>query len=650
MRLSSVRVQNYRSIKDETLRLDTMTILVGPNGSGKSSFLRAIDLFYSSSPKYSEEDFYNRNTSEPIKITLTYSDLDEWERERYKLYVRNDELCVTRVLEWPPTRYSSRYHGLRLRNPDFRAFRNAKGSDLRREYEKLRSGKYRSFPPYANREKAEQTLTGWEENNLDSCEYEEDDGQFFGYTPVGRWLIEKGTRYVFIPAVRDAAEDAREGKGSYLTPIMELVVKSALRNNQELKDFQEKVNEEFRNTIQPAQTNNLKNVENELNEIYKTFVPRGELSIEWDYGNGVQVPLPNAFVKLTEDGFSSPVGSAGHGSQRAYLMALLHFLSKVQAQSTTQGEGDIESQGSSQTTGDEPTYILAIEEPELYQHPTRQRHFFSVLTELAEGRIEGVAERTQVIISTHSPLFVDIRRCSSIRRLRKEPMGVEEPPCTVVKATRLEDVAHDLEVAQCKHTGAFSAQSLEPRLKTLMTPWMNEGFFAEAIVLVEGEEDRAAIIGVSEIRGVDIEAMGIAIIPCNGKNNLDRPALIFRHLCIPTYVIWDSDEGKKGAKPEINHMLLRLMGEDQVEDWPHRVTDCYACFRHTLIQTMKSEIGDALFDETVETVREEFSMKKEHAMKHPAVVKEVLRRTHEKGHTCQTLEAIVDNIRRLVGE
>ena len=63
-----------------------------------------------------------------------------------------------------------------------------------------------------------------------------------------------------------------------------------------------------------------------------------------------------------------------------------------------------------------------------------------------------------------------------------------------------------------------------------MTPWMNEGFFADMVVLVEGEADRVAILAVAQSRQQDLEAMGVCVIPCMGKNNMDRPTLVFRGL------------------------------------------------------------------------------------------------------------------------
>ena len=66
-----------------------------------------------------------------------------------------------------------------------------------------------------------------------------------------------------------------------------------------------------------------------------------------------------------------------------------------------------------------------------------------------------------------------------------------------------------------------------------MTPWMNEGFFADVAVLVEGEDDRAAILGTAMSLDFDLDRNGIAVIPCMGKNNLDRPMLIFKNSRYP---------------------------------------------------------------------------------------------------------------------
>jgi len=52
-----------------------------------------------------------------------------------------------------------------------------------------------------------------------------------------------------------------------------------------------------------------------------------------------------------------------------------------------------------------PNLILGIEEPELYQHPDRQRYLSKILAKISKHEIPGVARQIQVIYSTHSPLL-----------------------------------------------------------------------------------------------------------------------------------------------------------------------------------------------------------------------------------------------------
>jgi len=39
MKLESVRIQNFRSFKDETINFDNYNCFVGPNGAGKSTVM-----------------------------------------------------------------------------------------------------------------------------------------------------------------------------------------------------------------------------------------------------------------------------------------------------------------------------------------------------------------------------------------------------------------------------------------------------------------------------------------------------------------------------------------------------------------------------------------------------------------------------------
>lgn len=288
--------------------------------------------------------------------------------------------------------------------------------------------------------------------------------------------------------------------------------------------------------------------------------------------------------------------------------------------------------------------ILCVEEPEVYQHPNRQRHFSSLLLKLAKGTIEGVARKTQVIYSTHSPMFVGLDRFDQVRLFRKTLVEEGKPKCTKLSEATMNQIAEQLWKVCGSPGDKFTGGTLLPRLQPIMTPWMNEGFFADVVVLVEGEDDLAAILGVARSRNVSLDALGISVIPCMGKTNLDRPALIFRALGIPVYLIWDSDKGDKDDTAKTNRLLLRLVGENET-DFPFGVNEAFACFEIKLEATLRDELGAALFDRILGELQIEFEVASpKDCLKKPAVVSELIRKAKAEGSTSKSLELILSKI------
>ena len=126
MIIESVLVKNYRSIHDQTLYCDSLTALVGRNGSGKSSFLSALDLFYDSAVQVTTADFYNEDTSKPIEIIITFSELTREETRLFSKYITDRRLTVAKVIEDSGSpRPNVRFHGFHLQHPRFNNIRNA---------------------------------------------------------------------------------------------------------------------------------------------------------------------------------------------------------------------------------------------------------------------------------------------------------------------------------------------------------------------------------------------------------------------------------------------------------------------------------------------------------------------------------------------
>lgn len=91
MRLTNVRIRNYRCIRDINIDLDETTVLIGENNSGKTAFLHAIraclgDLRSRSTRLFHEYDYHlpshesSPTDSAPIEIELIFSEPepDSW--------------------------------------------------------------------------------------------------------------------------------------------------------------------------------------------------------------------------------------------------------------------------------------------------------------------------------------------------------------------------------------------------------------------------------------------------------------------------------------------------------------------------------------------------------------------------------------------
>lgn len=649
MIIREIHVRNFRSIEDAVLPCEKLTVLVGPNGAGKSSFLHALRLFYTLGVSYSEQDFYNGNISDPIIIAITFGELTSEEKKLFKPYLDGETLTVEKVLSYPRGKGSERYYGKKLRHREFEKVRKAsRATEKRRLYNQLIELGY-DLPKVSRADQIEPNLNAWELQHPDQCERMRDEGQFFGFKEVGSSRLERFTQFLFVPAVRDASLDAIEGKGSVLTDLMDLVVRSALSQREELRQFQAETQARYEGIVDPTKLPELRTLEADLTQTLRTFVPNASVELAWQPIGTIEVPMPKADIKLVEDGFPAPVDRTGHGLQRAFILTMLQHLTLVRARVTEVTLfGDENETGDTVIRPDYPSLILGIEEPELYQHPSRQRHFSNILLKLATDGIPRVAESVQVIYSTHSPLFVDIERFDQVRVLRKELVEKELPRQTKVYYISLDEVAKRIQEAQDDCKTPFTSKTLKPRLATLMTPWKNEGFFADVVVLVEGESDRAAIVGTALAAGIDLDALGICVIPC-GKTGLDRPFAIFSGLNIPVYLLWDGDFGGKNPDQAAknNRALLRLLGE-QPEDWPEKLESTFACFRTKLEVQLKQEIGEELFESLLEKHKTDLGLaKKNDAIKNPVVISKVLHEARAQGRTSQTLDQIIEAILNL---
>ena len=665
MQLKTVSIKNFRSIRDVSIRVGNQMGIVGGNGAGKSSVLRAIDRFFSSSANVELDDFFGRQVNEPIEIGLTFVNFNGSEREMFASRIHNDEMTVVRVFEAAASKTNGRYFGATMQHSGFGSIRSADGANPKRAaYNTVRQSDeaYSDLPVVSRADQVEEALQRWEADHAAQCELARDDGQFFGFTNVARGALQKATSFVFIPAVRDASADALDARGAVIARLLELVVRNAIQQRSDIQSFQSRISREYRELTDPERLQELAGLSGDLTETLKQFYKEAAVALRWKPTEDFAIPLPAADVTLDDDGFVGPVDRKGHGLQRAFILTLLQHLAKAtSANNAREAATPSIAPAPSEEGGSQPQepasaytipgLILAIEEPELYQHPTKQRHFAKVLSQLSVGELPGVARNTQVLFATHSSLFVSMDRFDEVRLARRhKPPDAEHNECRVTYST-LSKVARTLEKAYGKAEGTFSAEGLKARLHIINSE-IAEGLFADAVVLVEGVSDRAAVLAAAALAGLDLEALGIAVLPVDGKTKMDRSAAIFTGLEIPTFLVWDCDKKEDGAIEglEQNRALQALMGvaSDEIVDASTTISKNYASFEDTLEVLIKTEIGAELYMRQLNAVKVKYSIdRNDDAEKAPFAMRELLAGAAAEGKRSRTLSAIVEAIRTL---
>lgn len=225
------------------------------------------------------------------------------------------------------------------------------------------------------------------------------------------------------------------------------------------------------------------------------LVPRSKDAID------EKVVGAESYLKIgTTGGSTTPLLLQGTGIQRALLWSALSVMSDSSGSKKKAGETAAASR------------ILLIDEPEAFLHPPTIRGARDALYNFALSNPDW-----QVIATTHSPIFIDLSKDHT----------------TIVRV--------DASSSEQRYVSTDKFSFDEPERKRLQMvrqchPVVNEFFFYDNIVLVEGPTEQIAVKHVAEKKGLDIH-----VIDCLGKANIPLFAAILNQFKVPYLVIHDSD-------------------------------------------------------------------------------------------------------------
>ncbi|ENH0813418.1 ATP-dependent endonuclease [Escherichia coli] len=512
MKIQSVRIKNFRALKDVTIPFDSVTTFIGPNGAGKSTVLHALDWFFNGKPgSLTEKDCSFGEASEDIEVQVTFADLTEKDREALGKYTPEGAATFT---AWK--RRSADGTDVLSANakgfPEFNVIKTANGVAAKRElYTNLRTSRPELELPTATTGTAiDQAMTTWEASHtkllVDAPESLQTN--FFGFNSGGKMsgLFD----FVLVTADLRASEESIDGKSSIIGRILERSVDRAAADQEiaaiveESRAKQQKVYEEkFQAQLEVLTT--------QLNEVVSSYSPGRAVTVS---PAEVELKAPKTTFEVTVlDGTAeTAVERQGHGFQRTILISALQLL----AQS-----------GSASADG---VICLAIEEPELFQHPIQAQAFAKVLRSLVEDPDKCI----QVTYATHSPYFLEARHFDQVRRLTRSS---DETPVVSVHYATVADV-------KAKLDGIVSADVVDRRLDHNVADQLSIALFANLAFLVEGSTESAIFYGIGDRTSHGLlEAAGVSIVSVGSKTSIPLAHAILSAIGVPAYALFDADAG-----------------------------------------------------------------------------------------------------------
>lgn len=227
--------------------------------------------------------------------------------------------------------------------------------------------------------------------------------------------------------------------------------------------------------------------------------------------------------------------------------------------------------------------LLILEEPEAHLHPLAQQWLSKRLTSLAEGGV-------QLIMTTHSPHFIDVMNLEGLTRVQKR-----DGSTTVIQRSVADLVEHSVETGVPEDR--VDEANVLPFYRSHATTDLLEGLFSTVVVLVEGPTESLALPVYLEEAGLSAAREGVAVIPVHGKGNLAKWRRLFTLFEIPTYIVFDNDPGDDPGGNKRRDVLAAVGIEEgegeayiDAEDWI--VEPSFCVFGTDFEQTLRTHFED----------------------------------------------------------
>jgi len=507
MKISRIRIHNYRSIIDSEIEAHGYLMLVGANNAGKSNVLNALRAFYDDL-KWSEDDFPKRGANDDqswVEICFTLT-AEEWESlaDKYKKDTDKPELVLRRY-----------FRGEKVRN--------------------------RQSNIYA-------IVNGVEDTDL-----------FYGAQNVS---TSKCGSVVYIPALTTPAEQMKTTGPSPLRDMLNFLLKRVVAKS----PAYENLGKAFETLNEEATRHDgfLAEISQPINEALEQWDVRIDLSV-----NSISVEdiskslIKHVFVDLELDDVPFGLERFGHGFQRAVIYELLKLSAsfKEPARSTKKEF----SPDFTLLLFEEPEAFLHPSQQEnMANHLRRlgqledQQVFITTHSPIFIGKtsddissIVRLAKRDGVT-TTHQIKEVEVHQLVSsgadiLAVLQDYVNNPEVSKKCKEEARRLIRSSPDQEIAE---------QQDRFRYQLWLDTERASMFFADRVLLVEGATERALFNYLLANEWISYGGERIFVVDVLGKFNFHRFLDLLGAFGIRHGVMFDNDDEKNHHKV-INDLIRR---------------------------------------------------------------------------------------------
>ena len=515
MKIKTLEIKNWRSIKELKVTAQDLMIIIGQNNHGKSNLLSAI-LFFFGEIKHQDLDF--SQGSEELFVDIEFSELDEQDKKTFEKYITKQETIKVRKVAYLGGSFE--YKGwIQNCSEDYLKEENAGNYTSR---ETANSLPFYTYLPSTGRLSKQQIIEAQQkyiQSNIENLtfSYELEETNFMGLRSVAKGIF--GEVY-FLPAIKNATDDFASKDTSVFGKLLGEVVETMSQYNEDWQGTKQQLANLFskfskyidgvENTERPKQ---LSDLEDELSKELLSW--NACFDIELNIPDIDSVLKSNASVWIN-DGTRTDIARKGHGLQRAVTIALIQLIAKRQLQSNQDSETTNRKVSKSR-------YFI-FEEPELYLHPQAQRSLFDSFVELSTSG-------NQVILCTHSSNLISIDKYKSIYIIKKE------------------NEQYGSKVTQCEEDLFDGNQKNEWNLSYWINPDRGELFFAEKVILVEGQTDKVILPALADKLGVF--KYSYTIIDCGSKQNIPLYIKLMNKFNIPYVAVYDKDHQENKSEQAI---------------------------------------------------------------------------------------------------